>query len=267
MTRHEITGHTRIYGILADPVHHVKTPEVMNALLRARGVDAVLVPWHVAPADLAVAIEGLRAMRNFGGFIATVPHKSAMLALCDRVTDHARAVGAVNCVRREATGEMVGTMLDGMGFVGGLRDAGIEIGGARVYLAGAGGAARAIAFALAGAGVVLLTIGNRTEAKARDLAERIAARHPDLEISTEAGAVAVCDLVVNATSLGMRAEDPAPLDLRQIHARQIVAEVIMEPEVTPLLAAARARGCRIQPGRPMLAAQIEMMARHMGAIA
>merc|ERR1711960_7577 len=117
-------------------------------------------------------------MRNFGGFIATVPHKSAMLELCDRIEGDGARIGAVNCVRRDPDGRMIGAMLDGIGFVEGVRRAGIAPEGQRVLLAGAGGAASAIAFALAEAGVAALTILNRTASKADDLAQRVSAAYP-----------------------------------------------------------------------------------------
>lgn len=262
-----ITGTTRLYGILADPIHHVKTPEVMNALFARHGVDGVLVPMHVAPEGLASALQGLRSMANFGGFIATVPHKPAMAGLCDAMTEQARRIGAVNCVRREADGRMVGAMLDGIGFVEGLRAAGVDPAGMRAYVAGAGGAAAAIAFALAEAGAAALTIANRTEARAKALVARLADAHPGLAVSTDADTVADQDLVVNATSVGMAEGDGAPLETGRLHPGQVVAEAIMQPVMTPLLMAARARGCRIQPGLPMLDSQIALMARHMGAIA
>ncbi len=133
-----VTGHTRIFGILADPIYHVKTPEVMNALFKRHGVDGVLILFHVAPDGLAAMVDGLRTMQNFRGFIATVPHKPAMLTLCDEITPEAKQIGAVNCVRREADGRMVGTMLDGIGFVEALRATGVEPKGMRAYVAGSG---------------------------------------------------------------------------------------------------------------------------------
>ncbi|ACL58659.1 shikimate dehydrogenase family protein [Methylobacterium nodulans] len=262
----EITGTTRIYGILADPIYHVKTPQVMNALLARAGIDGVLVPFHVAPEGLAAAVEGLRRMQNFGGFIATVPHKIPMLALCDEVTPEARGVGAVNCVRRDPDGRMIGTMLDGIGLVEALKASGEDPRGRRVCLAGAGGAASAIAFALAGAGVAHLTILNRTAARTQALLGRLRAAHPGLSLGTEADPAARHDILINGTSLGMRAKDPLPFDPALLTSRPFVAEAIMEPEMTPLLVAAEAAGCRIQRGRPMLECQIALMARHMGAL-
>ncbi|MDK1385406.1 shikimate dehydrogenase [Sinorhizobium sp. 8-89] len=265
---HRITGKTRIYGILADPIHHVKTPEVMAEVFARHGVDAVLIPFHVKPEGLETLVSGLKAIENFGGFIATVPHKPAMLGLCDGVTGEARNIGAVNCVRREADGRMVGTMLDGIGFVVALRTVtGFEPEGKRAYVAGAGGAACAIAFALADAGVSHLTIANRTIDKAEALVGRLRQAHPGLSLSTDAASVADHDLVVNGTSLGMKEADAPPLDFSRLSASQVVADAIMDPVMTPLLKAAEAIGCRIQRGLPMLQCQIELMAKHMGAIA
>jgi shikimate dehydrogenase len=259
----EITGKTRLFGIAADPIHHVKTPQVFNAFLRDQGIDGVLVPFHVLPDGLETFCEGLRKLENFGGFIVTVPHKTAIVAHCDEVTDEAARVGAVNCVRRDPDGRLVGTIIDGIGFVEGLKGAGIDPKGMRAYVAGAGGAASAMAFALAGAGVASLTIGNRTEAKAMDLARRIAAFYPDLTLSTDASAVADQDLVVNGTSVGMAEGDGAALDVTQLHAGQVVAEAIMQPPMTPLLIAAEAKGCRVHPGLPMLQSQMTLMGRHL----
>lgn len=262
----KITGRTRVYGIIADPIHHVKTPEAMHLVFDRYGVDGVLVPIHVSPDGLPEMMAGLRQMRNFGGFIATVPYKPAMIDLCDEVDAHARLIGAANIVRREPDGRMVGAMLDGIGFVTALRQAGIKPEGTRVWLCGAGGASSAIAFALAEAGVASLTISNRTRDKAAELAARVREAFPAVEASAEESALEEHDLVVNGTSLGMRPEDPLPLDTSRLRKEQVVAEAIMEPAMTPLLQAAQATGCRIQLGRPMLDAQIELMARHMGAI-
>jgi len=261
----EITGKTRVYGILADPIHHVKTPQVMNRLFAEIGHDGILVPLHVGAGGLEEAVRGLRQIQSIAGLIVTVPHKTVMPQLCDVLTDPARMVGAVNCIRRDANGTLTGAILDGVGFVEGLRKGGFDPKGMSVILAGAGGAASAIAFALADAGIKALTIANRTEARAQDLADRIGAAFPDIALSTDASAVAQADLVVNATSLGMRARDALPLDTSQLHKEQIVAEAIMDPAVTPLLAAAEKAGARTHPGLPMLQSQARLMAEFMGA--
>ncbi|KAA0969428.1 shikimate dehydrogenase [Aureimonas fodinaquatilis] len=259
-----ITGHTKLYGIVAHPIAHVKTPEEMNNHFASLGYDGVLVPFHVQPENLATFIDTLRRIENFGGLIVTVPHKTAILELCDSVVGDAAAIGAVNTIRRDPDGSLVGAMLDGKGFVRGLEASAIDVRGMKSCLLGAGGAASAIAFALAEAGVNSLRIVNRSAGKAEDLARRVAEHYPNVKASAGAPETASQDLVVNATSLGLRDGDPLPLEDTAFHSGQIVAEAIMEPEVTPILATAREKGALIHFGRPMLRQQIRLMAEHMG---
>lgn len=256
----DITGHTRVLGILADPIAHVKAPPGINRIAAARGRDAVMVPFQIAPEKLALFLDALRTLKSFDGAIVTVPHKGAVAGLCDAISDRARAMGAVNVIRREDDGRLVGDMLDGAGFLAGLAAAGIEVAGARVYLVGAGGAASALAFAIAAAGAGHLTLANRTRAKAEDLCARILAAHPGASVSVGDADPSGHDIVVNGTSLGMRDGDASPLDTSRLAPPMVVAEVIMVPEITPLLAAARERGCRIHLGKPMLDHQLELMA-------
>lgn len=260
----DITGRTRVLGILAYPTEHVKAPPAINRIARSRGRDAVMVPMNVAPADLASVIGALRVLESFDGAIVTVPHKQAILPLCDRVSARARAVGAANVVRREPDGQLVGDQLDGIGFLAGLAHAGITVSDKAVYLAGAGGAANAIAFALANAGVLRLTLYNRTRDKIEILRDNLCAAHPNLAVELGTSNPSEHDLIVNATTLGMNPPDPLPFDASKLTAGMVVAEVVMEPEITPLLAIAQAKGCSIHLGRPMLEHQLELMADFLG---
>lgn len=256
----QITGKTRMLAILADPIHHVKTPQRINALFEDAGIDAVMVPLHVPADGLAATLAGLRRVASFDGCVVTVPHKQAAVPLCDELSDAARQVGAVNVIRRLADGRLRGDILDGTGFVAGLRSAGIEPAGRSVYLAGAGGAANAIAFALAAAGVARLTLHNRTRDKAQALADGLRLAFPALPVQVGSTDPSGHDMVVNATSLGLRPGDALPLDAGLLHPSQTVAEIIMEPAETALLQAAGARGCRVHPGLPMLVEQVRWMA-------
>jgi shikimate dehydrogenase len=260
----EITGNTKIYFIVADPIHQVKTPQLINQLLAARALDGVMIPTHVSPARLADFVSGLKGVQNLGGVVVTVPHKTAMVQLCDALTPAAQAVGAVNVVRREADGRLVGDILDGKGFVTGLATKGIAVKGLSAYLAGAGGAASAIAFGLLEAGVSRLTIYNRTTSKVQEMIARLQELFPDATLAAGSDNPAGHDLVVNATSLGMVPNDPLPFNVAHLTPDQLVAEIIMKPELTPLLEAAQKNACRIHYGLPMLQSQIELMAKFMG---
>jgi len=261
-----ITGKTAVYGILAHPIDHVRAPMVFNPAYERHGIDAVMVPFHVLPEDLAAAIAGMKAMRSLGGLTVTVPHKVTVAALCDELGPGARRVGAANAVRFDADRRMIGENFDGQGYVAGMRAGGFDFTGRRVLQLGAGGAGMAIAFAVAEAGAASLTIANRTAAKAQELAERVRAAFP---ACAAAGAPADTDpagydLVINTTSLGLHAGDPLPVDLDRLDAATAVSEIIMIPEETALLQAARARGHAVHYGRPMLDEQIKMIATFIG---
>ena len=157
----EITGSTTVYAIAADPIAHVKTPQRLNALLRERGADGVMVPFHVSPDGLPALFAGLRGLHNLGGLVVTVPHKEQAAVLCDEITPAARLIGAVNAIRLR-DGKLAGGNFDRLGFVAGLRAQGHEPAGRRVYLAGLGGAGKAIACALADAGPARLNLYNRS---------------------------------------------------------------------------------------------------------
>ena len=253
-----ITGRTALLAIVADPVAQARAPVLVNRALAERGVDAVLVPLHVGSDGLAALLHALRGVRNFAGGLFSMPHKTALVALLDDVAPEARRVGACNVVRREPDGRLVGTMYDGEGFVAGLRGAGHDVRGRRVLLAGAGGAAAAIAFALGKHGAAALTIHNRTAATAESLAARVRGAWPALRVALGSDKRGH-DVVVNATSLGMRPGDPLPLDVAGLGPEMLAADVVISSTPTPFLAAAAARGATVHHGEPMLAAQIELI--------
>ena len=257
--RTAITGRTGVLAILGDPLEQARAPGLVNASLARRGEDAVLVPLRVPRGALAPVIAGLRAIESFRGAVVTMPHKTAVAELLDEVQPEARQVGACNVLRREAAGRLVGTMLDGEGFTAALRRAGHDVRGRRVWLAGAGGAAAAIAFAMAKYAAAALAVHNRTVAKAEALAVRLRAAHPGLDVAVSGPRPERCDVVINATSLGMRPDDPLPLDPAGLGPGMVAADVVIRAEPTPFLAAAAARGCAVQPGLPMLVEQIEQL--------
>ncbi|SHJ89175.1 shikimate dehydrogenase [Roseomonas rosea] len=247
-----VTGRTKVMFILGDPVAHIVGTAVLNEDFFRNGVDANVSPLHVAPQDLALVLQAIRSMQNVAGFGVTIPHKVPVLQYLDGTTPRAGSIGAVNFVRREANGSLIGDNVDGVGFVTGLRRNGIEVAGRRVLQIGAGGAGRAIAFALAEAGISHLAICNRTQAKSLELARAVAARHPRCFAAPAGPEAAGYDLVVNTTSVGMHEGDELPADLSGLRPGAVVADVIMAPKTTALLMAAAAKGCQIIRGKEML---------------
>lgn len=248
----QITGHTKLMFILADPVDHIQVTSVLNRLFETWGVDVVVSALNVGAADLPVVVNGLRKTRNFVGCGVTIPHKIAVMRLVDTCSRRAELIGAVNYVRREADGRLVGDNFEGIGFIAGLRSEGFDVSGKRIILAGAGGAARAIAFALAEAGASRLVLVNRSRDKADRLAAGVAAAFPACQAATDDVDAADFDLAVNATSLGMSEGDPLPFDVAHLTSRTAVAEIVMRPTRTPLVIAAEERGCKVILGRRML---------------
>jgi len=259
-----VAGHARLFAIIGDPIHHVRTPAVFNAYFAEHSIGAVCVPIHIRPEALEAGFAGLKAMANLDGFIVTAPHKERVAGLVDRLEGDGALVGAVNTVRREPDGSFTGTMLDGHGFVAGLAQAGHGAAGRSVYIAGAGGAARALAFALAGAGIARLTIHNRTRARAEALLAAVETAYPRIELALGTRDPRDHHMAVNATPLGLEPGDGFSFDVDLVEPPTLVAEVLMKPETTALLHAASARGCPIHQGRHMLDGQRDLMMAYFG---
>lgn len=253
-----ITGKTRLYAIIGEPIGHVQTPMRFNERFAAAGIDAVCVPLLVPSTKFDVCLAGLKAMPTLAGFIVTAPHKAAVLRFCDDIEPSARLVGAVNTVRRLPDGRYAGTMLDGYGFLEGLRAHGHDPAGRSIFIQGAGGAASAIGFSLAEAGAAEIRFRNRSAAHAEALARRIADAYPACR-AYHAEGPGDADIAINATPVGLEPEDPLPFDVAALRPNTLVADVLMQPAITRLLQEAQARGHGIHAGRHMLERQLDLM--------
>jgi shikimate dehydrogenase len=257
-SRPPISGRTQVYGFFADPVEHLRAPTNVNARFDRHGIDAVCVPLHVTAEHFAATVAGMRHLRNFAGYLVSIPHKVMAAGLCDALLPNAQACGAVNVIRVEPDGGWIGETFDGVAMVKAIALRRPLDATTRVLLVGAGGMGRAIAVALALAGVGYVVIANRTRAKAEELAQTVWGVVPTCV--AEAGSTfdpAAFDIVINATSLGLHGQGPLPVDVSQMSGTALVAEVVMVPELTPLLQAAQTRGLEIVRGREMGAQQGE----------
>lgn len=259
-----IAGDTRIYAIIGDPIGQVGSPRVFNTLFRERGIRAVLVPLHVAPADLDAAMRGFASFQNVDGVIVTVPHKIAAAGLCDRLGDAGKRIGAVNAIRREADGSFFGDNFDGKGCIIGLERAGHTVAGRRTLIVGAGGAGAAVAHAFVDAGAAPITIFDVDTARAQALVFSIANARPDVMVTTGLPDPEGNNVVVNCTPIGMKPGDPYPVDPDKLAPDTLVVDVILKPRISPLLEAAAARGCPTQSGYLMLEGQAEAVAQFFG---
>ena len=256
----EISGKTKIMFILADPVAHIRGSVVLTRALRALGHDIAISPLHVKPADLEATVRAIRGFHNVVGFGITIPHKIAICPFIDELLPQAKLVGSVNFVRRDADGRLTGDNIDGAGFIDGARESGIDFEGKRVLQIGAGGAGRSIAFSIAAAGAAAL--GSATAPKRRPaISPRPCAPHtPSAMPLPRRRTRPAIDAVVNTTSLGMKPDDPLPIsDPSHLTPDMTVSEIIMSPELTPLLLEAQRRGCRISLGKSMLEHQVRRL--------
>lgn len=251
-----LSGATRVYFIVGDPIAQVRSPSGVTAALRAAGRDALVVPAQVAPTDLDAFFAGITPMRNVDGVIVTVPHKFSATRYCATLSEEAAFLGAVNTLRRAADGRWHGAMFDGSGFVAALvaalSAAGRELKATRALLIGAGGAGSAIGHALMQSGVGSLDVREHDAERAAALLGRLNAlgRGTAHGVGADVRADGY-DVIVNASPLGMRADDPLPIDVARLPATAFVGDVVTKPPLTPLIEAARARGCATVTGTQM----------------
>lgn len=252
-----LSGSTAVYYIVGDPIAQVKSPQGVTESLQHHGHNAVCVPAHVKSEDLALFMQSSKAVRNLNGVIVTVPHKIPVATLCDRISERAQFLGAVNVIRRTELG-WFGDMCDGEGYLNALGQKGVDVKGKKLLLIGVGGAGSAIALAMVQAGVEVLAIHDVNTERRDHLIQRLR----DLGL----GQVVVgtndprgFDVVINATPIGMRETDPLPLNVEGLQSTMVVGDVITSPEVTPLLEAAQGLGCVTVQGLDMFAQVRDLM--------
>ena len=248
-----LNGETKLFIIIGDPIAQVKSPALLTANMHQRGINAVVVPGHVLAADIEVFMAGCDALVNLEGIVATIPHKQAMLGHCATITERARYANSVNVMRRTGAG-WSGDNTDGMGYVSGIKAAGGTIEGKRVLLIGAGGAGSAIAYEFLAQGAAHLDIHDVDIARRDALIARLEDKFAG-KVAAGSNDPRGYDIVGNATPLGMKEGDPLPVLCEHLDAGQFVADVITKPEISPLIAAARSKGCNTMPGLGMFKAQ------------
>lgn len=250
---------TRLYGIFGSPVRHSLSPTLHNALFQKLGMNAVYMAFEVQRDSLGLALEAVRSL-DMGGVNLTIPLKEEALNHVDEIPEDVdRCAGALNTIVNRG-GQLHGYNTDGPGLLAALAE---ELqwrpAGKSVLILGAGGAARGAAFALAHAGAERIWIANRTEERAQGLAEHLEGFFPETEIDAVADASVLgaekIDLLVNATSCGMRAEDPPPADPAAFRKLAAVYDLIYNCGETSLLRSAKKLGLPQANGLGMLAAQ------------
>jgi shikimate dehydrogenase len=247
-----ITGKTTVIAHLGYPTEAFKAPMIYNPWFDKQGIDAVVVPMGVKPEHYVAFLPQLFKLTNIRGALVTMPHKVTTVGLMDDISPTARIAGACNAILKRPDGTLIGDQFDGAGFVRGVERKGRTLKGARVLVLGSGGVGSPIAASLAAAGVSELAVFDMNTASVEGLAQRLRDHYPQLIVRTDTKDPQGFDVIVNATPLGMKEADPLPFDIDRISSDTFVGEVVMKAEFTPLLRAAKDKGCPIQVGTDML---------------
>jgi len=266
-----VTGTTEICMIIGHPIRQVKSPGFFNRSFSEHGCDTVMVPIDIAPARLETFLTALRGWYNAAGCVVTVPHKRSVVAHLDGLTDRAQRLQAVNVIRRDAEGGLLGDNVDGLGFALAATAHGFKTQGAAAFVVGGGGVGSAIADSLCEAGLARLVLTDRDLVGANWLAGRLATAFPKVAISVveTIERLETFDLVVNATPVGMNGDPSLPLPpllLKTLRPTTLVADVVTEPAMTPFLLHAQQQGCRVQTGPEMALAQMRALGQFMRVV-
>ena len=253
----EITGQTRVLGIIGYPLTYTLSPNMHNAALKEVALDYRYLPFVVAPEHLASAIAGIRAL-GIAGVNVTMPHKETVIEFLDEISPEARMIGAVNTIHN-VDGHLKGYNTDATGFIRSLREELVDPEGRHAIILGVGGAARAVAVALINEGVASITLLGRTVEKVEAFKVHLLGSFGQFSIKTLsfdddlADIFEVGDLVVNATPIGMKdSTDLLPVPLEHIDSRHFIYDLIYTPSETTLITAAKDKGAKAVNGLGML---------------
>ena len=247
-----LDGASRVHFIVGDPISQVKSPAGVSQAFQDAGLNALCIPAHVAPADLLAWTAGVSLCKNVDGIIVTVPHKFAFFDVCATTSERGAFLKSINTLRRNADGSWHGDMFDGLGYVKALELKGCSLQGKKVLQVGAGGAGSAIAHSLATGGVRELAIHDADHARRDALVQRLASLG-QCRVVAGSNDPTGFDIAINATPMGMKAGDRHPMDSTKFTPTMWVGCVITAPVVPPMVAAARALGCRTLTGADMFA--------------
>jgi shikimate dehydrogenase len=256
----EIDAQTKLCGVIGNPVHHSLSPAIHNAAFRKMGLNFVYLAFPVEM--IGDAMKGLRALGNSRGFSVTIPHKVSAMPFLDEVDQTARHIGAINTIVVE-NGKLIGYNTDASGALRALREGGVSLSGQRVLILGSGGAARAIAFALAGdaqiAGLTILGVDEEERRRlVQDLRTRTALVVEDGPIQDDSlrSWIPHCRTVIHCTPVGMFPHvEETCVPAAMWRSDLTVMDIVYNPRETRLLKEARAAGCRTIQGIEMFLSQ------------
>jgi shikimate dehydrogenase len=251
-----LSGRSRVAGVVGAPVRQSLSPVIHNGWLAACGLDGVYAPFALHPDHFEAFVEGLRG-GGVSGLNVTLPFKARALAVADAADEAAQAAGAANLLLFHANGVIEARNTDGLGLLAAFRDQAPQVNfqDAEVVILGAGGAARGALVALLGAGVARIWLLNRTESRARDLAQGFGPRVHAGPLETSGAAFEAATILINASAAGLQGRDAPILPLDRLAAGAVVMDMVYEPLKTPLLRQAERLGLPTVDGLAMLIGQ------------
>ena len=269
-----ISGKTQVCGVIGDPIEHTLSPAMQNAAFEHLKLDWVFLAFKVKATKLEDALRGMRGL-GIRGLNVTMPHKNAVIAFLDKVDENAKFLGSVNTILAD-DGELKGFSTDGLGAINALKENGVKLSGKKVVLLGAGGAAKAVAFALAKEARELIIL-NRTSEKTNQLAETLSSRFGKkvagerLTPKITQKQLENADILINATSVGMHPQvDQSLVAPQWLKPNLAVMDIVYNPLETKLAKDAKAAGAQIISGVEMLiyqgAASFEIWTGHKAPV-
>lgn len=255
----QLNGRTQIVPMLGDPIGQVKAPAGLTPVLQGRGLNALVIPWHVQANALQSTLETLRLVHNVPGVVLTLPHKLEAYSLCADISPRCRIIGAVNVLRKTETGDWYGDHTDGIGYLNGLCLRGFNPLNCKALVIGAGGAGSAIAWELLEQGADKVALYDVDARKTEALIERLEAAFPG-KVMLGSRITRGYDLLANASPAGMQIDDPFPVEIADIEPWQFLADAITEPSITPFLKHGMNLGCGTMTGADMFNGQAEALA-------
>jgi shikimate dehydrogenase len=242
-----INGETNITGIIGWPVQHTLSPAMHNAAFAAYSLNYCYVPFPVKPDNLGDAVRSIRAL-NIRGMNVTVPHKERVMRYLDEIDPEASFIGAVNTILNRE-GRLIGYNTDGRGFLKSLKENAVKPEHKKILIVGAGGAARALGYSLIRKSKSLSFYG-RTKIRVQNLVQDLSSIKKSVSLCDDLSLISEYHIIINATPLGLKADDPLPLDTSYLNPGQIVYDLIYKK--TRLIEEASKKGCVAINGLGML---------------
>lgn len=251
----ELSGETRIFPIVGDPIAQVRSPKFLTEIMESKGINGIVPPLQVKPENIEQFFSTIEQTQNIDGLVVTLPHKTAALSFCDQVTNRASIIGSVNITRRLSDGRFVGDNTDGEAYVTAVRNCGGNPEGKRVIQIGVGGAGSAVAYEFLAQGAAELHIFDLDQERLESSVNKLDTQFPGRVFKAASNDPSGMDIVANVTPVGMRETDPTPVPVDKLSSDMFYADAITKPAITRLGEAARALGCKASAGADMFDAQ------------